>query len=56
MHPFEQPVSRCPVCGGAATNVDISIGLGDGAVEPITVLACEDSSCDAYYPAARRSA
>jgi hypothetical protein len=46
---------QCPVCGGAAKNVEISICLGDGAVEPITICACEDAKCDAYYPTARRT-
>jgi hypothetical protein len=45
---------RCPVCGGPAKDVEISIGLGDGAVEPITIRACNDAACDAYYPSTRQ--
>ena len=45
-----EPAVRCPVCGGSATDVPVSISVGDGAVEQITIRRCEDSACDAYYP------
>jgi hypothetical protein len=50
-----EPAARCPVCGGPAKDVEISVGLGDGAAEPITIRACRDAACDAYYPMARQN-
>jgi hypothetical protein len=41
---------RCPVCGGPANEVEVSIDFWRGGVEPLTIWACEDVTCEAHYP------
>jgi hypothetical protein len=47
--------AACPICGGPARDVEVSVGLGDGAADPIVIRACDNAACDAYYPTARHS-
>jgi hypothetical protein len=40
----------CPVCGGPANEVEVSIDFWRGGVEPLTIWACEDVKCEAHHP------
>ncbi len=54
MNPPRDSAQRCPLCGGPAQEVAVSVGLWRGGLEPITITACEDPGCDAYYVATSR--
>ena len=41
--------SGCPICGGAADEVEVSIDFWRGGVEPLTIWACHDVTCEAHY-------
>jgi hypothetical protein len=45
-----QSAGRCPVCGGPATDVEVSIDFWRGGVEPLTICACKDVACEAHCP------
>ena len=54
MAPTDESAAQCPVCGGPAEGVQISVDFWRGGVEPISIVACKDPTCDAYYPKAGR--
>jgi hypothetical protein len=53
MNATNEPAARCPVCGGPAREVQVFEPFWRGAVEPVTIVACNDATCDAYVPVDR---
>ena len=47
--------SGCPVCGGPAEEVQVTIDFWRGGVEPATVWACQDLACEAHYSMVSRN-
>jgi hypothetical protein len=47
---FRGVTSGCPVCGGPADEVEVSIDFWRGGLEPLTIWACHDAQCEAHYP------
>jgi len=50
MTPSDESVAQCPLCGGPADDVQVFVDLWRGGVEPVSIVACKDPACDAYYP------
>jgi hypothetical protein len=42
--------SGCPLCGGPADEVEVSLDFWRGGVEPLIISACQDPECVAHYP------
>ena len=47
---FEGSSSGCPVCGGPAGVVEVSIEFWRGGAEPLEIWVCEDATCPAQHP------
>jgi hypothetical protein len=50
LHSVNGSSSGCPLCGGLADEVEVSIDFWRGGVEPLTIWACQDAACEAHYP------
>jgi hypothetical protein len=47
---FEGSSSGCPMCGGPADVVEVSIEFWRGGAEPLAIWVCEDPACAAQHP------
>jgi hypothetical protein len=50
LHSVNGSSSGCPVCGGPADEIEVSMDFWRGGVEPLAIWACADATCDAHYP------